>query len=250
MTLAEIRIFEELILNTSGALKQMMYDGWVLRSSPGSRVKRANSITALYPSTQPISEKIDYCETIYAKENSVLRFRINEFSEPENLDKQLANRGYEKVEPTLLMPLALENKDNKPTTSGGVQLPLDDWLEINHALRGNSKETIEAHRTRLQSIPFPFTPIALFDNGDPVCIGLGIQQGNHFGLFDIFTPDEQRDHGYATLVTCHLLAAAWRQQAHIAFLQVEETNAGARKIYERLGFRSLYRYWYRVKQVE
>ncbi|HVK55950.1 MAG TPA: GNAT family N-acetyltransferase [Burkholderiales bacterium] len=250
MTPAEIRIFEELTVNTSGALKQMMYDGWVLRSSPSSKVKRANSVTALYPSTQPIDDKLDFCETFYASENSVPRFRIHEFSELENLDQRLATRGYEKIEPTLLMTLALENKENEPTTSDGEQLSLEDWLEINHALRGNAKETIDAHRTRLQSIPLPFTPIALFNNGDPVCIGFGMQQGNHFGLFDIFTPNTQRNHGYATLVTCRLLTAAWRQQARIAFLQVEETNVVARKIYERLGFRSLYRYWYRVKRVE
>src|SRR5436190_1229835 len=111
MSADEIHHFEEITLNSSSALKQMVYDGWVLRFSPGSNVKRANSVTALYPSTQPIDQKLTFCETAYAREGLHPLFRVNEFSNPYDLDRRLASRGYEKIDPTVLMTLSLDGND-------------------------------------------------------------------------------------------------------------------------------------------
>ena len=247
MRSTDVRRLEEITLNSSSALKQMIYDGWVLRFSPGSNVKRANSVTALYPSTLNIDDKLALCEAAYAKEGLPVRFRVNEFSDPPDLDARLAARGYEKIEPTVFMMLPLTENPPGPLPPGVSELALEDWLEVNHRLRGNAKETIAAHRARLESIPLPCFPVALAADGTPVSAGLGALQDGHFGLFDIFTPEAGRSRGYARLLTLGLLHIAEREHARLAYLQVDESNAPARRIYEGLGFRAVYRYWYRVK---
>ena len=244
--MARIRRYEELTLNSSSALKQMLYDGWVLRFSPGSQVKRANSVSALYPSSLPLNNKLDYCEAAYARQGLPARFRLHEFCDPE-LDLCLAARGYEKIEPTLFMTLALEDAAPPASDLEIVELALPDWLEINHALRGTGKETVHAHRARLESISLPCFPVVLVVEGLPVCVGLGVAQDDHFGLFDIFTPGVLRNRGYGKLLTCAMLAIAQGCQAQFAYLQVDENNGLARRLYEGLGFAPAYCYWYRVK---
>ena len=244
----EVRRLEEITLNTSSALKQALHDGWVLRFSPGSNVKRANSVTALYASSLPIEEKIDYCEAAYAREGLPTRFRITDFCDPPELDDLLAERGYARIEPTIFMILPLTPEATREASPHLAELSLDDWLAVAHELRGDEKETVAAHRARLQSLPCRRFHAAHRVDGKTVCVGLGALLDNGcFGLFDIFTPPLLRNHGYSRSLTRSLLAVARREGAELAFLQVDEGNAPARRIYESFGFRTAYRYWYRVK---
>lgn len=68
------------------------------------------------------------------------------------------------------------------------------------------------------------------------------------GLYDVFTSPAARSAGLATSLCQHLLAASAAHGAQVAYLQVEGTNAAARRIYERLGFRVAYTYHYRIRQ--
>lgn len=64
------------------------------------------------------------------------------------------------------------------------------------------------------------------------------------GLFCIAVAPERRRAGLGTAITTALLA---RLRHRTAYLQVEERNTGAIALYERLGFRAVYRYHHRTR---
>jgi ribosomal protein S18 acetylase RimI-like enzyme len=75
----------------------------------------------------------------------------------------------------------------------------------------------------------------------------GSSHGPLFGIFDVATREAVRRRGHATRLVRALLAAGRAAGARLCYLQVVETNLPARSLYASLGFRPLYRYWYRVR---
>ena len=59
----DARRIEEVGLNALQTQRQLFYDGWLLRVSPG-KAKRARSVNAHFGSTLPIATKIAYCERL------------------------------------------------------------------------------------------------------------------------------------------------------------------------------------------
>ena len=113
-----IRRLEELTLNTSPAIHQSFYDGWVLRAS-GTDTRRANSATALLPSTLPLEQKIAYTEAWYRGHGQPAIFRLTREFSPAALDNILASRGYSLEVETNLMTLDL----TRPIVAGQYGLP-------------------------------------------------------------------------------------------------------------------------------
>ncbi|HYN80395.1 MAG TPA: GNAT family N-acetyltransferase [Gemmatimonadaceae bacterium] len=109
--------------------------------------------------------------------------------------------------------------------------PLAVWLAINRDLRGEAKETLAAQQARLESLALPCFAVALNFGEETVCVGLGIMEQDHFGVFSVFTPPGQCGRGYGTRVTRALLAIGQRENARVAFLQVDEANAAALHLY-------------------
>lgn len=66
------------------------------------------------------------------------------------------------------------------------------------------------------------------------------------GLYDITTAPASRNQGLARLLCERMLSEACRQDAKVAYLQVEADNTAARHLYNRMGFRDGYAYHYRA----
>jgi RimJ/RimL family protein N-acetyltransferase len=81
---------------------------------------------------------------------------------------------------------------------------------------------------------------------EPAAIGRAVVENGHIGLFDVVTRPDRRRRGLATDITLALLAWGARSGAARAYLQVVPSNEAACRLYDRLGFRQAYRYWYRV----
>ena len=66
---------EESGLNVLQTQRQLFYDGWLLRLSPGV-AKRGRSVNPHFGSSLPLDGKLAYCENVYAQHALPTLFRI------------------------------------------------------------------------------------------------------------------------------------------------------------------------------
>lgn len=123
---------------------------------------------------------------------------------------------------------------------------LADWLALFCRLHGVALERHALHRRILQSIPSPCL-FAAASAGDEVgACGLGVLDGECFGLFDLVTAPKLRRRGLGLRLVSGMLDWARSRGASSAYLQVVEGDRPARHLYRKLGFEELYHYWYRA----
>lgn len=243
----DARRLEELSLNSSAPPGQLIYDGWLLRFSPG-KAKRARSINAVYPSRLPVGEKIAHCERVYGEQGLPAIFRISEHTQPHSLDATLAARGYETFSPTEVHAAPVD-----PALLGGPDVAsprLEEWFDMVGDLRGSPVGHRSAHIARLAALPLAMRPVAVLEAGVPMATGLAIYEDAHVGLFDVVTREGARRRGFARTVVAALLRWGRERGARQAYLQVEEGNAPALALYGGFGFAPAYRYWYRGRPGE
>ena len=113
----DLRRVEEVGLNALQTQRQLFYDGWLLRVSPG-KAKRARSVNAHFGSSLPLAQKIPYCERIYAERGLPALFRMTPFVQPSGLEEELAARGYRSFEDTLVQVGRLDGPPEAPSVPG------------------------------------------------------------------------------------------------------------------------------------
>ncbi len=239
------RRIEEAALNAWPALQQVLYDGWILRFSRGYS-KRANSVTPLFESSLDLREKIAICERTYRAKALPPIFRLTPFAAPAELEPLLEQRGYELVEPSLVLQRAFGQ--HLPAVGGAAprEEGLDEWLRIYAGLSRLDAAHQPTLRAMLEAIPTRRFLAALLEAGSAVACGMGVLEGDLFGMFDLVVESSQRNRGYGTKLVCGMLDWAQANGARHAYLQVVGSNAPARQLYAKLGFQDLYPYHYRV----
>jgi N-acetylglutamate synthase len=240
------RRLEELTLNSSAPPGQLLYDGWLLRFSPG-KAKRARSVNAVYPSRLPFGEKLAYCEAVYGERGLPAIFRVSEHAEP-GLDAFLEANGYGIFDHTDVRVAVI---DPGPLAGPEVASPrLEEWFDMVGELRGSPIAHRTSHLARLAALPLAMTGVAILEEGTPVATGLAILEDGHVGLFDVVTREGARRRGHGRAIVAALLRWGWSLGARHAYLQVDTANAPAIAMYEAFGFARAYGYWYRGRPGE
>jgi GNAT superfamily N-acetyltransferase len=240
----DARRLEELSLNSSAPPGQLLYDGWILRLAPG-KAKRARSVNAVYASRRPLDEKIEYCERLYRAAALPAIFRITPFSQPGDLDLELDRRGYQRFDPTAVEYAPIDRARLGDPVARPMDLPA--WVDAVGRLRESPASHRAAHLARLQGTALTLRAVAIEDKGAVLATGLAIVEDDSVGLFDIVTAPAARRQGHGRRVVESLLHQAWELGARHAYLQVQEANTAARRVYAALGFAQQYLYWYRGK---
>jgi GNAT superfamily N-acetyltransferase len=244
---------EDAGINASAPREQLWVDGWLVRFSPG-KAKRARCVQTVAAGRLSLEERLARCLAIYADVGLQPFFRITPFSLPAGLDEQLAARGMERIDDTRVMVASLD-ADASPALveAGDTREALSfravdgdafaEWIGLQ---RGSSAEARAAHADRIRRSPVPHRALQLLDSsGLPVAGGQVVVEGELAGLYDIFSIEAMRGRGLARALCRQLLRLAAEDGARVAYLQVEASNAPARRIYERLGFADAYAYHYR-----
>lgn len=241
-----IQTIEEASFRAWPAAEQQVYDGWVLRFA-GGYTKRANSVNPVYPGQEEVQEKINRCERLYLSRNLKPVFRLTPLAFPANLDELLARRGYVYKDPTSVQVLELE------AWQAGSGEGLKYWPEVstgwlNSFMQVSAVPMPQPHLDILTRIAPDKCFAVLYRQDRPVACGLGVLEGRYMGLFDVVTAPAERRKGYGRELVGSILSWGRSNGAQTAYLQVMTINKPALKLYEQLGFREIYQYWYRIKE--
>lgn len=248
-----IRQIEELSLNAWPALQTILVDGWVIRFADGF-TRRANCVNPLYSSslsTTDLDKKIRQCEALYSARGLPTVFKLTQAVFPDDLDSLLAERGYALDAPTSVQTLSLDQRDQRVVTEvGEVRLTHaleDGWLNDFCRLSSRSSTHKPLLNQLLSRIAVPVCYAAVTVDGETLAMGMGVLERGYLGLYDIVTAEGHRRQGLGTVLVNSLLNWGKDHGAIIAYLQVMADNEPALHLYNKLGFRESYPYWYRVK---
>tara|TARA_B110000858_G_scaffold198514_1_gene265999 strand:+ start:13642 stop:14433 length:792 start_codon:yes stop_codon:yes gene_type:complete len=236
------------------ALEEEELSFGVLRYSCGTD-RRSNSLS-LYPHAEFETGKlIDAAEKFFTERAAVPIVKIVQpdgiaFGATADIDRALELRGYEKQAPTLSMLLdlegVLETKANFENDSI-ERVDVGSWLQAWCALSDRDFEKINIHKGLLEKSKLAHLFLLKQGiQGAPMSSGMAVYANQSMGLFGISTAVAHRKMGLALEIISSLLYWGVKKGARFAYLQVEESNHAAVKLYQKLGFRKSYSYWYRV----
>lgn len=241
---ADILALDRLAIAAWPAPVQHHQNGWAYRFANGIS-RRANSVAPL-PVSQDfdLEENIQHVETFYLERNLQPRFQLSPAASPDGLDQVLAKRGYEIETPVSIQITSADHVARASAISDNIRLdtsPLDGWwacYEKGHAR--DAEAIISNARDR-----------ALFaswhDSTDKIQgIGLGVVGGNWLGVFAMWTHPDHRRKGIGSEIIAALAKSMVDRGGLGVYLQVEESNETAKRLYEKIGFRTLYGYHYRT----
>jgi GNAT superfamily N-acetyltransferase len=246
-----LRRVEEVGLNALQTQRQLFYDGWLLRVSPG-KAKRARSVNAHFGSSLPLAQKIPYCERIYAERGLPALFRITPFAEPHGLEDELAARGYQSFEETLVQLTRLVRPPELPAVPGVdfVAPSPAAFADAVGELQQSSAEQRVALLERLAHTPLATRAMIAVADGQPVGTGTVVLEDGLAGVYSMVTAPGMRTRGIASGILATLLGWAWERGATHAYLQVSADNHRAISVYRRFGFADAYAYHYRGRPDE
>jgi ribosomal protein S18 acetylase RimI-like enzyme len=239
---------EDAGLNASAPPEQRWLDGWLVRLSPG-KAKRARCINAVAEGQTSVTDKLALCRELYQQAHLPLHVRVTPFSQPEDLDGQLAARGLLKIDDTRVMVCNALTQLMPPILPDGINIqPVDSlgFAQVVGEFRDSPESQRAAQAKRLAESPVPFTAFVVRNaTGEALACGQIATESEFVGLYDVYTASPHRSLGLAKMLCKHMLTKAHAMGAAVAYLQVESDNHAARHIYRGLGFSDAYAYHYR-----
>lgn len=245
----DIKTIEDLSLNAWPSFQMELYDGWILRFSH-FYTHRTNSVEQFGTSSLTWREKIPYCETAYRRWGTPAIFKISPLVS-KDFDYMLENRDYEIQHTTNVMVVNLEDAVlDAPTDVVTVSQTIQrEWIDSLLTLNGT---TNTIHKT---IVPTMYDAIAkdticvfVQSQGEIVATGLGILDRDYVGVYAIYVREDYRKKGLARSMCTCILKEGITRGAKKAYLQVVDGNDRAYRLYESLGFKHLYHYWFRVSK--
>lgn len=240
-----IKLIEKLSMNAWPALESHLYDGWILGISEGY-TRRANSVCSIGDSTLPIDKKIKYCEDFYKKDNLPVIFKIVEDNMHRPLDNELHMRGYDKIAQTSVRIKNLSGSNFADNSNVIVEhSPSDKWIDTCFEIADKNTDLKCIYSSILRKIKNKGIWATYKENGKNVGFGFAVIEKNYCGIFNLHIANEFRRKGYAKAIMDKLLFESQKLGVTMSYLQVEKENSPAEMLYGKLGYREIYRYFYR-----
>jgi N-acetylglutamate synthase len=243
MTRAELIALEEAAARAWPPRRIVRLAGWEVRLSGGGS-KRANSVQCLRFEGAGLEAAITRAETLYAREGQPAIFQVATVSAPDGLDAALAARGYAAVDTTLMRVKRVAPVPMPDAVTVSADPP-EHWFAV--YLSTLTPDRRATARFMVEAVPRPRAFFLVRREGVAVACALGVAEGPYCGIECVATLADARRTGAARALMQALEAWAAAQGAATLWLQVMETNAPARALYDALGFATVGGYTYRIK---
>jgi ribosomal protein S18 acetylase RimI-like enzyme len=245
----DIKTIEDLSLNAWPSFQMELYDGWILRFSH-FYTHRTNSVEQFGTSSLTWREKIPYCEAAYKRWGTPAIFKISPLVS-KDFDYMLENRDYEIQHTTNVMVVNSEDAILDAPTDGVTvsQTIQREWIDSLLTLNGTTNTTHKAIvPTMYDAIAKDTICVFVQNQGEIIATGLGILDRDYVGVYAIYVREDYRKKGLARAMCTCILKEGIKRGAKKAYLQVVAGNETAYRLYESLGFKYLYHYWFRVSK--
>ena len=247
-----VKRFQEYVMNAFPSKFYFFLNGWILRIT-GGITYRANSVFPLnYTGAETHIEKdIEIVEKAYEKFGLPAIFTMHDYFQPENLDAILKSRGYKEDSHTNALYLEID-KVRRKNLNQDYDYEIHDYRtkEFSNLLAQYTKkdekqqEIINEISNRI-IIPKKRFIIANY-NGKVVGTLMGVLNAEGYVyISDILViPDHRRNAVARSMIFTLLDQWAVKENAKYIWLQVEVENRDAHKLYNTLGMKKAYDYYY------
>ena len=220
-----------------------MFMGWRLRYSGGT-TKRINSANSTVEAADLTPDQIDQVEQRYRQRGLPAIFRMTSVATPPHIDAALEARGYRQVDPTWVMTLPMQNFAGSGSSLRA--LDVDEWLDCYRHITQADGSALSTNMKMIRAGNDGCVFAVEYLEGVPRSCGIGVISSEQIGLFAVATDPAHQRKGLANRLCAKLLDWGREQGATGAYLQVVQSNVRAMRMYENLGFKPAYHYWYRV----
>ena len=238
---------EELSMDAWPALMTFPYDGWIIRLANGYG-NRSNSINPIYPSRIALEEKIEYCDTLFARYGLPATYKLLGCEEHEPLEKKLEGLGYRKINETSLqvceIPASLKTDNDGIIVNDGFS---GQWIESVVKFNRIEEKHVPIFKRILDNIAGEKIVVHKRQGKEILGCGYGIIGRGYVGVFDIVVDENHRGKGFGREIVQTILSEGLKRGVRNSYLQVMLNNPIALGLYGKLGYREIYRYWYRKK---
>jgi len=228
------------------ALEQIDNGGWILRFANGY-TKRANSVNVLSAETDHMTQRIIQCEEAYHSRNLPCIFRLLSFNDNADVIAILDQREYDRRDHSLV--LIQDLRDKVFASSQPTFLTCEEWLPIYCRLGEKELPNHATHMEMLKKINHKTLFAVLQKDHKDLSCALGVLCNEYFGLFDMVTHPDYRNQGHGAELITSMLTWAKQQGAVTAYLQVVSDNIPGVRLYNKLGYKPGYEYFYKVQNI-
>ncbi|MGW2279928.1 GNAT family N-acetyltransferase [Streptomyces sp. NPDC001770] len=217
---------------------------WELRAASGF-TRRANSVLPLGDPGMPVADALAHATRWYAERGlpAYVQAGTGAADSQEALCAGLEEHGWRREVSAEVRIAALAPLGDQDSDISRVLLDRTAdarWLERYHRAGPDSAPMLRV-LTQGPSVWFATVP-GDDPAGAPAAIGRCVVDGRWAGFGAIEVNPDHRRRGLATTVMTALARTALAEGASAAWLQVEEDNAGALALYDRMGFVTHHRY--------
>ncbi|MGH3983164.1 MAG: GNAT family N-acetyltransferase, partial [Pseudonocardiaceae bacterium] len=223
--------------------------GWWMRHTDSSMWWSGAVLAHGARQAAPLDEGIATAEKFYARHRAGARFQICPGC-PAGLDSALSHRGY-RLECPMSLQVAIAEEIADWFSVPSLQVQVSDRLDPAWFSTWRTMGATATHRGPewrvLQRVRSPSGYVTVFDSDRPVAVGRAVADSGWTGVLGMATSPHARRRGAAKVVLSAIARWAMTQQASRIYLQVEQDNAPARRLYETARFAEVATYHYRLQ---